>query len=169
ETEVIDLSGHYKSPEYVSRFLKTNDITSVDTTVLTRDVQSQYSAYSSSLGSAVPDKWIISGDTPIYGESSVENMGDGGCTWENDGRRISYSGRVLTVEASGKRLVIAPADILPEELPSADLLIIYGKAKQGYELPEGCEAIYLDKKEENSFNNFTVTISDSGRIRKRRL
>ncbi|HRR75536.1 MAG TPA: ComEC/Rec2 family competence protein [Ruminococcus sp.] len=169
ETEVIDLSGHYRSPEYVSRFLKTSDISSVDTAILTRDVQSQYSAYSSALGSAAPERWIISGDTPIYGESSVENMGSGGCVWDNGGRSIEYNDGVLTISASGRNIVIVPAGKLAGDISGADMVILYGKSDKEYEFPEGCEVIYLDKKEENSLNNFTVTISGSGRIRKRRL
>ncbi len=166
QTEIIDLTGHYRTPQYVRKFLDENDITSADMIVLTTDIQSMYASYSSVLSDHYPDNWAAAGNTPIYSGDEVLFMGSGGYRSDTGDRQITYDSGILTVEHSGKRIVLAPASEAPEALPEHDILILYGKAPKNEIVSD---AIYLDKKADNSMNNFTVTISGDGNVRKRRL
>ena len=129
-------------------------------------VQVSAASYSSVLSDHYPDNWAAAGSTPIYSGDEVLFMGSGGYRSDTGDRQITYDSGILTVEHSGKRIVLAPASKAPEALPEHDILILYGKAPKTEIVSD---AIYLDKKADNSMNNFTVTISGDGNVRKRRL
>jgi hypothetical protein len=59
-TSVVDLSGNYKSPEYVRKYLISNGISDVNLLAITGNVQSEYIAYMSSLELTETENIILS-------------------------------------------------------------------------------------------------------------
>ena len=107
--DIIDLSGHYSTADHVRKYLLVNGIGSADMLILTKNVQSQYSAYVKGLELFPGYFSAAAGETEIYcGDAQI--FGDGAVHAESRGCLIDYDGGALTVTYRGKELSLVPAD-----------------------------------------------------------
>ena len=166
-TEIIDLSGHYKSPDYVRKYLMCNNISDVDTLVLTKKVQSQYSAYKKALEYIAVDDIYVTGDVTVYGGSIEKSGGSEGFVLESDEYSIQYSSGVLTVDFRGSTMNFIPADKSAENVSGC--CICYGNISKNSIIRDDPDVIYLDDEIEGAYNNFEITLSGSGGYKVRRL
>lgn len=166
-TEIIDLSGHYKSPDYVRKYLMCNNISDVDTLVLTKKVQSQYSAYKKALEYIDVDDIYVTGDVTVYGGSIEKSGGSEGFVLESDEYSIQYVSGVLTVDFRGSTMNFIPADKSAENVSGC--CICYGNISKNSIIRDDPDVIYLDDEIEGAYNNFEITLSGSGGYKVRRL
>lgn len=132
-TDIIDLSGHYKSPAYVSKFLSQNHIQNVNNLLLTAKKYSSYSTYKSTLELVDVKNIYIFSDNEILIKYSDYT--------------IRYDNGILSVSFGSCSVCIAPHDFSGGDI--ADIFIFYGSPKKNQnQLPDG---IVTDK-----FNNFSL-------------
>ena len=169
-TDIVDLSGNYKSPEYVHKYLTENAIAHIDTVVLTKKVHSQYSAYLHELDINEKTSWIMAGDASVYGDKPVICYGDEGYILESSHHTVRFENKLLSIEYDGRKIVIAPASVSEDDVSDdTDLLVIYGSSTSVKDIGANYDVIYLDKKRENSMNNFEIKLPEKGGYRIRRL
>ena len=169
-TDIVDLSGNYKSPEYVHKYLTENAIAHIDTVVLTKKVHSQYSAYLHELDINEKTSWIMAGDASVYGDKPVICYGDEGYILESSHHTVRFENKLLSIEYDGRKIVFAPASVSEDDVPDdTDLLVIYGSSTSIKDIGANYDVIYLDKKRENSMNNFEIKLPEKGGYRIRRL
>lgn len=169
-TDIVDLSGNYKSPEYVHKYLTENAIAHIDTVVLTKKVHSQYSAYLHELDINEKTSWIMAGDASVYGDKPVICYGDEGYILESSHHTVRFENKLLSIEYDGRKIVFAPASVSEDDVPDdTDLLVIYGSSTSIKDICANYDVIYLDKKRENSMNNFEIKLPEKGGYRIRRL
>ncbi|MBQ8297140.1 MAG: ComEC/Rec2 family competence protein [Ruminococcus sp.] len=174
-TDVIDLSGHYKSPRYVRRYLALNGISEIQTLSLTADIYSQYSSYRSALALVdienkfssktlcLPDGF--ENDTVSFENSTLKMV--------NNKYSISLGGGVLRVDYGNQCVSILHTNSeVPED---TDFAVRYGNITKETVLHPDGRTIYLDEVDEifypySDMNNFELILSpSSGEIRIRRL
>lgn len=168
--DVIDISGHYKSPEYLRKYLSANGITSVSLLALTEDVHSQYAAYSSGLELVEIENLLICGENKSV--DSAVLFPEDGFTVANKNYEISYTDGCLTVEYADITAVIISAKKCDNT--SADITVAYGNVTRNTVLNEDGRTIYLDEYEDSSYkykgmNNFEIEIAENGELSIRRL
>lgn len=171
KTDVIDLSGHYKSAEYVRKYLLSNGISCIDSLALTVNVQSQYASYAEALELSDIENLLVSGDSAPY-DPRIVFFGDSGFTMVGNEYSLEYSESVLKISYNGAETWFLPAD---EELPdSPDMTVFYGNTGKNTPVTDG-RCIYLDELENalypySGMNNFEIIISaGSGGFTIRRL
>ena len=157
-TDIIDLSGNYKAPKYVKKYLNQNGVSHIQTLTFTERAPSQYTAYMSSLELFQVQSMYSEYDAAAS-RRDVECFGEQEFELKNDNYFAKYSDRVLTIEYNGVSLVFAPAS--SENILSADAVFYYGRRKKNSKLSE--DGFYLD-----DMNNTEVIFSSSG-IKLRRL
>ena len=167
--DVIDLSGHYKSPAYVSKYLRANGLSRADSIMLTTSINSQYTAYISGLNGVDTGHWTAVGSEILMPDEEVVPIGEGTYDSQWNERRISYANGVVTIEYGGSRAVIAPASADPELLPEWDILVLWGRAPKDIRSRELSDVIILDGGENDDINNFEITFSAEGGMEIRRL
>ncbi len=162
---VIDLSGHYKNPQYVGKYLSENDIESVDCILLTSNIHSLYSSYSSELESTDIDNWFVTGNTVPYKNGNFTFFDDNGCQIENSDYKISYDGEALKITFGKSEMCLISAK---SEVPAnSGLNVFYGNIPKDSEMMCDGKSIYLDEKEAVSYqyagmNNFKTEMSADG-------
>lgn len=143
-TDIIDLSGHYQSPEYVKKYLSQNHICSVNNLLLTKNREALSASYQSALEfTDVKNIYKCSGD-----EIRIKY---------ND-YTFSYNNGILTLISDGYSVCVSPYIYNG----TADVFIFYGKAKNNSSLPE--KFIAYNK----SCNNFCISFPENS-LRIRRL
>lgn len=163
-TDVIDISGSYRSPMYVKKYLSRNNIGNIRDLVLMEDIQSQYSAYKGELEFIAADEWLVSGETEVLGGGPVSCYGSEGMIscegydifFSDDRLVISYGDTDITFEK--------PSDVTGEE---NGLVVCYGRKSGDPERAEN--VIYLGNKEAEDMNNFEIMPESGGGYRLRRL
>ncbi|WP_028514905.1 ComEC/Rec2 family competence protein [Ruminococcus flavefaciens] len=160
-TDIIDLSGHYKSARYVRKYLTRNCIDSVNTTVLTNKVQSSYASYLKELEFVDTGKWLASGDDASSDDFDITCFGDNGFVIDEGSFSVEYSGGTVTVRSNDEKAVIAPAK--SGEISPDSVTVMYGNVPKNAERSND-SVIYLDNG-----NNFEIVLSGSGSCNIRRL
>lgn len=168
--DVIDLSGHYRSPDYLDKYLIANGISKVSFLALTNDVQAQYSAYCYALELVDIENLLVYGGTKPSEECVL--FSSEGFTAQNSEYTITYSDRVLTVEYADIKTEFLPAAMYTDS--SADLSVAYGNITKSTVIDIYGRTLYLDESESvtddySGINNFEIEISEDGRITLRRL
>lgn len=165
--EAVDLSGHYKSADYLRKYLTANGISELSYLALTEDVHSQYSAYYETLGLVETENLLVLGENKPD-ESAVLFTSEG-FTADNDVYTLSYSEDVLSVEYCGIKVSILPVRKSGDS--ASDLSVVYGNFTKNTEIIADESTIYLDESEyENTgLNNFEIEIAENGEITLRRL
>ena len=156
--DIVDLSGHYRSAEYVRRYMTVNGISSADTVLLTKNVQSGYSAYEQELGLFPEYTSIVTGDTKVYC-GDAQTAGDS-LTVESGGCELTYSDGELTVSYKGMEMSFVPTS------GNGGVTVYYGRHASG--VPE--RGISDDNDDELlTGNSFEISCSRSGDYKIRRL
>lgn len=162
---VVDLSGHYKNPQYVGKYLSENGIRSVDCIFLADDIYSLYSSYSSELESTDIEKWFITGNTVPCKNGNFTFFDDNGCQIENSDYTIRYDGEALKIIFGRSEMCLTSAK---SEVPdNSGLTVFYGNIPKNSEMICDGKSIYLDEKEAVSYqyagmNNFKTEMSADG-------
>lgn len=164
-TDVIDLSGHYKSPTYVRKYLMQNGIDETEMLVLTKKVHSQYSAYKSEFSTIDVDKLCSAEDISFYSSEPYEKFSDEGFFCDCGSYTISYSAGELSVVYGENEMTILPAG----SSKSGGLRIYYGNISEKTEIFNEDDAVYLDSRHSEGMNNFEVELSPDGTNSIRRL
>lgn len=161
-TVIFDISGHYRSPEYVRKYLMIKGIDHVDSLILGRNSPSQSAAYSYRL-----EPFTNNGKSAEYSEICVEN------------EEYEFHCESVTVNYDGMELIINDGTVV-NFLPSKDnrvsengLTVYYGNITKTTVIPpQNC--IFLDDTDESvdvvsGMNNFEIIISNSGQYKIRSL
>lgn len=161
-TDIFDLSGHYRSPEYVRKYLMIKGIDHVDSLILSRNSPSQSVAYSYRL-----EPFADYGESVGYKEICIEN------------EEYEFRGENVTVNYDGNELIIDGGAVV-NFMPSKDnrisdngLAVYYGNITKTTVIPpQNC--IFLDDTDEfadviSGMNNFEIIISGSGQYKIRSL
>lgn len=160
-TEIIDLSGHYRSAEYVRKYLSRNSISTVQTIALTQKEHSAFACYLEELEFVKTGKWLIYGYGVPMLTKGITYFGEAGFTIDDESFSTEYANGSVTVRSGDEKVVIMPAksdNVYPD-----CLTVMYGNLPKNSELFED-SAIYLDEE-----NNFEIMLSDSGGFKIRRL
>jgi len=156
--DVIDLSGNYRCPDYVRKYLSVNGFSDVRALFLTRNAPSQYSAYMDSLGHISVGSCNTTGDIFVQGVKSGD-MGERGFSYTNGTYTVTCDRGTLTAEYCGSSVSIAPAGA--ENVPQSGLLLYYGE--KSTDAAEGKKCIGVN------FDNNSEIVLSSGGYRIRRL
>ena len=162
---IIDLSGHYKNPQYVGKYLSDNDIESIDCIMLTSDVHSLYSPYASELEFTDIENWFVMGNTVPCKNGNFTFFDDNGCQIENSDYRIRYDGEALKITFGRSEMcLISAKSKVPDHI---GLTVFYGNIPKDSEMICDGKSIYLDEKEAVSYqyagmNNFKTEMSADG-------
>ncbi len=162
---VIDLSGHYKSPQYVGKYLSRNGIESVDFILLADNVHSLYSSYSSELEFTDVKNWFIAGNTAPHKNGKFILCDRNGCKIENSEYKIRYVDGVLTITFGNSEMCLLSAK--SGVSGNNGLTVFYGNIPKDSEMVCDGKSIYLDEKEAVSYqyagmNNFKTEIYKDG-------
>ena len=164
-TDIADLSGYYRSAEYVRKYLIVNGISSADTVLLTKNVQAGYSAYEKELEIFPDYRKIVTGNTKVYGGDA--SIGGDSVTVENSGCTLRYSDGELIVSYRGKVMSFVPGR---EQNGSSGVTVSLG-ANEADTLSDPTNVSADDTEYDKLLtgNDFELVISDSGEYRIRRL
>ena len=157
--DVIDLSGNYKCPDYVRKYLSQNGFTDVRALYLTRNAPSQYSAYRESLESMTVGSFNAGGSIFVQDEE-YNDWDERGFSYSGGDYTLSFDRGSLSAEYGDCTVSIVPAGT--EEVPQSGLLLYYG-GKKSDDTPEGKHiGVNFD-------NNSEIILSSSGGYTIRRL
>ena len=170
--DIIDLSGHYRSAEYVRKYISVNGGESPDSILLTKNVQAQYAAYSKEFEILQPEKWTVAGETPVYGGGEVRLLGNGSFELINEDFTAEYSDDVLVIRQGDSEVTISAAN--SGKGSDSGLSVYYGNITSGNIPDRSGNAVYLDEDENtgesiSGINDFEITFTDSSRFKIRRL
>ncbi len=158
--DIVDLSGHYRSAEYVRRYMTVNGIAAADTVLLTKNVQSGYSAYEKELGLFPEYTSIVTGDTKVYC-GDAQTAGDS-MTVTSGGCELTYADGELTVTYNGREISFVPT--------SGEGGVTVYRGRRAGTVPE--RGIFTDDTDDDellSGNDFEIAFSRGGEYRIRRL
>ncbi|MCD8187574.1 MAG: hypothetical protein LUD57_02945 [Ruminococcus sp.] len=173
--DVIDLSGHYKSPEYVRKYLTMNGTEDIRTLSLTSKAPSQYAAYLAELELFDIDQ-IMSGGTlglPDDNADDIIYFNDTSVELINKDYYVNYADGAVEITYGSVTVLIEKAG--SESSGSGDISVYYGNITEKTALNTGEGCIYLDAAEDEAnvnsdMNNFEIIFSsDSGGAEIRRL
>ena len=159
-TDVIDLSGHYKSAAYVRKYLAQNHTENVDMLILTNRVHSQYSAYMGEFSHISIGDCAAPEELSLYGVEVSSTFGEEGFFCDCGGYSIRYADGILTVRCGGEDLSFISGS---SGKTAGGRCIYYGKIPDGADISG--EAICLD----SDTNNFEAELSGDGVKNIRRL
>lgn len=165
KTQIIDLSGHYKSAEYVKKYLAENGINTAEFLVLTKNNQSQYAAYAKKLESVDVGNIVTVGDTPVIGGDSEAVPHDSDWELYDDKFAMNYSSGVLTVNYGEAHTAIIPVKSEFTDEYEDGLNVFFGTGIENESNTD--DTVY--KSSINGTDNFEITLKESGRYRIRRL
>lgn len=143
-TDIIDLSGHYKSPEYVKKYLSQNHIENINNLIISKN----YSSLSSSYQSALEHSDI----------KNIYNCSGNEIQIKYNNYTFSCNDGILTVIYDRYSVFVSPYAYNGE---TADIFIFYGNPKNK-NLPE--RFIAYNQK----CNNFSIDFPEKS-LRIRRL
>lgn len=153
-TDLIDLSGHYRSPDYVRRYLSLNGLDCVDCAVLTKNAQSQYSAYKDALDHFPVYEWITADDRVI-----AADMGS---------YSINFHDGMAEIGLDNGSVTVLPVD---SEAPYRGIAVYYGSVKKNTYVYNDKRSIYLDECDsmKSGMDNIEIIAYRGGGCRIRRL
>ncbi len=158
-TDIFDISGHYRSPEYVRKYLMIKGIDHIDSLALSRNSPSQSVAYSYEL-----EPFTDYGKSAEYREICIENEKYEFCS---ENMIVTYDGNELVIDD------VAEVNFLPAKgnhIYENGLTVYYGNITKSTVIPpDNC--IFLDDADGvvSGLNNFEIIISDSGQYKIRSL
>ncbi len=147
DTNIIDISGNYHSPQYIRKYLGVNSISSVNNLVITKNMNSLYSSYISELKYYKINNLSFSDDFSMKNSFSCE-----------------YKDGILVINFNNSKIILSPAK---ENNHYDGLNVFYGNLP-----PDINSNIYLgeyDNGEFSDMNNFEIIVYNDGVYRIRRL
>lgn len=165
QTDIIDLSGHYKSPDYVRKYMFENGIGSAELLMLTKKNQSQYAAYEKKLEAISIKNVFSAGDIPIADVGDEAVLGEG--EWYIDGgdHIIEYSDGALRITFGEARVAVVPWNNAHDYDYFDGLRIIYGENSANIEESD----FEILKNIDANTDNFEITLTEIGEHKIRRI
>lgn len=160
KTDIIDLSGHYRSAEYVRKYLSENGINNIDTLILTEKIASQDLNYETALSLFEVNRRLAFNDIQIYSDR-LQLLGDSEFFIDSGDYIIEYDNKTLKVIYHDSVVSVSPAK---DNHYTDGLSVYYGNITKTTEIYD-TDSIYLDE----GINNFEIVISDDGEYRIRRM
>ncbi|MCM1133120.1 MAG: ComEC/Rec2 family competence protein [Ruminococcus flavefaciens] len=157
-TDITDLSGHYRSAEYVRKYLSENGISTVNTLILTSKTASQDITYETELQPFEVSRRFAVNDTDIY-NGRLELLVSNGFTADSGDYSTAYHDNILSVYYNQYQVNFAPAK---SSIKSSGLNVYYGNITKNTHIYK--DSIYLD-----DMNNFEIILSSDGQYRIRSL
>lgn len=174
-TDVIDLSGNYKSARYVRKYLMQNGIAEIESLTLTKKCNSQFIAYDNAFALIDADSIFLSRKVNVSAQKlkNTEVYGGRDISLINEDYSLKITGGALEITCGGRDIIIQPA----KESGSfyADLAVYYGNIPKSAEIIPDGRSIYLDETdgilyEYSGMNNFEIILSaEGGELEIRRL
>lgn len=164
KTIVVDLSGGSDSAKYVRKYLMRCGITEVDAIILTEKAPSQFPAYAYNLDFVKINRWLSENEP--YVRKSIYVFGDDGISLDTGSYNVEVSGGKFEVNAFGCNVSVLPVST---EMTDDGVCVYYGNVKKKDTVTNEPGVFYLDKKEENSIDNFEIILSENGTYMIRRL
>ncbi|MDD6098980.1 MAG: ComEC/Rec2 family competence protein [Oscillospiraceae bacterium] len=168
---VYDLSGHYKAPQYVKKYLTAEGCDKVKFVVLTKKAASQLTAYEGALELFDTECFCMtdtSADSSLFGENVLASESSGFKS-SDEACTAKYNSGILWIECRDNSFCAIPVGM--ESSGTADIEVHYS----GWGRTEGVELI-LRKGEGSTalrneeLNNFEISFpSEGGEYRIRRL
>lgn len=155
-TNIIDLNGHYRSAEYVSKYLAVNGL-SADTLILTENVASQDIVYETELQSFSVSRRFAVKSNEIY--DRFELLNESGFTLDTGVYTISYNEDMMSVCYGDCEVNFSQAK---ENIHTGGLAVYYGNITKKTNVYD--DSIYLE-----NMNNFEIILSSNGKYIIRRL
>lgn len=156
-TNIIDLNGHYRSAEYVSKYLAVNGL-SADTLILTENVASQDIVYETELQSFTVSRRFAVKSNEIYSDR-FELLNESGFSFDNGGYTVRYDKDVMSICCGDCEVNFSQAK---ENIRTGGLAVYYGNITKNTTVYD--DGIYLD-----NMNNFEIILSSDGKYIIRRL
>ncbi len=157
-TDVIDLSGHYRSAEYVRKYLSVNGINEVGMLILTKNTASQDIVYETELKPFKVGGRFAVKDTDIY-NGRLKLLNISGFKVDSGGYEISYSGDMLSVYCNDCEVNFLSAK---SNVHTDGIAVYYGNITKN--AVRHSNGIYLDE-----MNNSEIILLSDGKYIIRRL
>ncbi len=152
ETNVIDLSGHYRSAEYVRKYLSVNGINRVGMLILTENTASQDITYETELKPfRVKGRFAVE-DVDIY-NGRLKLLNKSGFTADTGEYCISYGEDVFSIACNDFEINFSPAK---SNINTGGIAVYYGNITKNTEIYNN--GIYLD-----DVNNFEIILLPDGK------
>ena len=166
ETVIFDLSGHYKTPEYVYKYLDYNKQNHIKSLILCQKTPSQYMAYTDTLELMKIDS-VYAGSS--NGISEITETNDNPIQIENENYLAVYADGVLTITYNAATIMFANAN--SGQYSDGALNVYYGNISKNTEPIINDHTIYLDEivdfsNENNGSNNFEIEIDGTYKVRR---
>lgn len=158
-TDIIDLSGHYRSAEYVRKYLSENGIKNIDKLILTEKTASQDLNYETELSLYEVNERFALNDVQIYSDR-LQLLGDSGFFMDSGAYIIEYDNGILKIIYNDSVVSVSPAK---NNQYTDGLSVYYGNITKTTEIYD--KSIYLDE----GINNFEIVVSDNGEYKIRRM
>lgn len=157
-TDIIDLSGHYRSAKYVRKYLSENGRCTVDTLLLTKNTASQDIIYETELMPFRTNRRFTSKYTDIC-SGRLKLLENSEFSYDSGNYSISYNDNILSVCYGECKVNFSPAK---DNIHNDGLNIYYGSINKNTQIYSS--SIYLD-----DINNFEIILSADGKYMIRRL
>ncbi len=152
-TDVIDLTGYHRSAEYVSHYLAVNGIDTINSLILLKSPQSQYSAFVRELKYVKTESCLALSDDEIIETNISDYFDEKGFVLEENGCLTDYADGIVKITYGGDSIIFSPSDNYSQ---TDGILVCYGK-NDG---KKANDVIYTDE------NNFELVLSEKGRYRR---
>ncbi|MDE7098177.1 MAG: hypothetical protein K2O60_03430, partial [Ruminococcus sp.] len=157
-SNIIDLSGHYHSAEYVRKYLSQNGTEMINAVFLTNKTASQDVIYDYELKSFRIGKRFTVNDTQIY-NNRLDSLKGTDFYFDADGYGFEYINNVLSITYSDCKVTFSSAK---DNEYTGGLAVYYGNITKTTTIYEN--SIFLD-----DMNNFEIILSHDGEYKIRRL
>ena len=158
--DIIDLSGHYRSPAYARKYLEANAVENISTLVLTKKVQSGYANYSKELEYTDTNGWLVCGSTEITDRSRKISYFESSFTIKEPNYSIDFSNGKAEISSEYGNITFIPDDTEYES--ENGLRVLYGKASKYTKSDK-------DTIDLSECNNLEIVLSRNGSFTIRRL
>ena len=128
KTEIIDISGHYKSASYVRKYMMENGLSKVDNVVLTSHIYSQYTTYLNALEYIDINGWLVNGNVQLFNENQIVSFGDTGYKICNDNYDVEYLNGILSISFGTNEFCL---DISENDMNNCEITL---SSDNGYEI-----------------------------------
>lgn len=157
-TDIIDLSGHYRSAEYVRKYLSVNGINRVGMLILAKNTASQDIVYKTELQPFKVGGRFAVKDIDIY-NGRLKLLNTSGFRVDSSGYSIDYSEDMLSVHCKDYEVNFSPAK---NSIHTDGVGVYYGNITKN--TVRHTNGIYLDE-----MNNFEIIVLSDGKYIIRRL
>lgn len=156
QTNIIDLSGHYRSAEYVRKYLSQNGIEKISVIFLTKKTASQDVIYDYELKSFITQERFALNDVQIYNNrlKILEKL-----NFHTDDYAVEYIDDVLNISYKDCKVSFSSAK---NNEHTDGLAVYYGNITKNTTIYKN--SIFLE-----DMNNFEITLNQGGNYKIRRL